>query len=73
MKIIIDAPMDFSKEKTKGDLSDEEDLEMDNNETLMHQESAAGITWAVFDANDSCVAVGGHDPEYYASSGCVNL
>lgn len=49
------------------------DGEMDNNETLMHQESAAGITWAVFDANDSCVAVGGHDPEYYASSGCVNL
>ena len=47
--------------------------EMDNNETLMHQESAAGITWAVFDSAGSCVAVGGHDVEYYASSGCVNL
>ena len=46
---------------------------MDNNETLMHQESAENITWAVFDADGSCAAVGGHDPEYYASSGCVNL
>ena len=46
---------------------------MDNNETLMHQEAAERITWAVFDDSGSCVAVGGHDPDYYASSGCVNL
>jgi hypothetical protein len=46
---------------------------MENNETLMHQESVANITWAVFDSSGSCVAVGGHDPEYYSASGCVNL
>ena len=46
---------------------------MDNNETLMHQEAAAAITWAVFDDDGDCVAVGGHDPEYYAAAGCVNL
>jgi hypothetical protein len=49
------------------------DGEMDNNETLMHQEGEANITWAVFDSSGSCVGVGGHDPEYYSSSGCVNL
>jgi len=49
------------------------DGEMDNNETLMHQESAANITWAVFDSDGDCVGVGGHDPEYYAAVGCVNL
>ena len=46
---------------------------MDNNETLMHQEAAAAITWAVFDGDGDCVAVGGHDPEYYGAAGCVNL
>ena len=46
---------------------------MDNNETMMRPESATRITWALFDAGGSCVAVGGHDTEYYASSGCVNL
>lgn len=49
------------------------DGSMDNNETLMHQESEENITWAVFSSSGSCVAVGGHDPEYYASSGCINL
>ena len=49
------------------------DGEMDNNETLMHQEASPGITWAVFDSGGDCVAVGGHDPEYYGAAGCVNL
>jgi len=49
------------------------DGEMDNNETLMQQDSVERITWAVFDSDGACVAVGGHDPEYYGSAGCVNL
>mgnify|MGYP001457521101 CR=1 FL=1 len=49
------------------------DGEMDNNETLMHQTSAERITWAVFDGDGDCVAVGGHDPDYYGAAGCVNL
>ena len=49
------------------------DGEMDNNETLMHQEAAEKITWAVFASNGDCVAVGGHEPEYYVGAGCINL
>ena len=49
------------------------DGEMDNNETLMHQDAAEKITWAVFASNGDCVAVGGHDPAYYVGAGCVNL
>ena len=46
---------------------------MDNNETLMHQEAAEKITWALFAANGDCVAVGGHDPAHYLDAGCINL
>ncbi len=43
---------------------------LQENETLMHQESEENITWAVFDSTGLCVAVGGHEPEYYARAGC---
>ena len=43
---------------------------LQENETLMHEGAEEHFTWAVFDRTGLCAAVGGHEPEYYASAGC---
>jgi hypothetical protein len=44
---------------------------LDNNETLMHLDSAENITYAVWDATGACVLSWGHQPDYYAPQGCL--
>ena len=46
---------------------------LDDGETAFHQDTEENLTYAVWTVDGECVAVFGHDVEFYAPHGCVNL
>ncbi len=46
---------------------------LEDGETALHQESEEHLTYAVWTNSGSCLAVAGHDVDFYAPHDCVNL
>ena len=46
---------------------------LEEGETALHQDTEENLTYAVWTTEGECVAVFGHDVEFYAPHDCVNL
>jgi hypothetical protein len=46
---------------------------LDDGETALHQASEENLTYAVWTLGGECVAVSGHDVDFFAPHDCVNL